>query len=217
MKRNINYHYKSINLIICIYLLFFYSNDCYSQSSDQIDSITFYNAVNAGLAKYLSKIPANREYLFGFNTRDEFVNINIGNPLQIISISKDAILENNPINAFISLTRWKVPLIIDGEYRCFLDIIQLGSNYKVVGMGLRYLASDLYKFENEKELKQMKNKSLLLDYSTDSYCIVIKDISNNVIFIPFRPLSSCNTCENIIKEQYSDVEFFNILKNNHQP
>jgi hypothetical protein len=73
---------------------------------------------------------------------------------------------------FKPIKKWKVPLIVDDSYRCFLDISLKNGDYKVVGIGLNELASDLDNYERLQNFKEIKNKAIFIDYSLSAYFLV---------------------------------------------
>lgn len=125
----------------------------FSQQQEKLDSVSFYKAVQEGMEKYLNKIPTGKEFDFGFNSRDEFSEIAIGQPLQNYLFQDYSFSGNNDI-LFKPIQKWTVPLIIKNQYRCFINIIPSNDGYKAVGFGLPTLAIDLDNFETRKDFKK---------------------------------------------------------------
>ncbi len=205
--RKIHIIILAVALLFCPYL----EENIVSQDFIQIDSIKFYTSVKIGLNKYLNLIPENREYLFGFNNREEFKEIELGLPLQIIIFNESAFCAEDPEELYHSLERWNVPIMINDEYRCFLEMIYSEGEYIAVGIGLNELAFDLDSFERQTNFRSCLQRGLFIDYGTSGYCLVTID-NNTREFIPFRPLD-CNIDLNFDNpDRYSPVELFETSK-----
>ncbi|MGE5393920.1 MAG: hypothetical protein ACM3P1_04195 [Candidatus Saccharibacteria bacterium] len=203
------------NLLYILFLLISIPFIGFSQHQEKLDSVSFYKAVQDGMEKYLNKIPTGKEFDFGFNSRDEFREITIGQPLQNYLFQDYSFSGNNDI-LFKPIQKWTVPLIIKNQYRCFINIILSNDGYKAVGFGLPTLAIDLDNFETRKGFKKIKNKALFIDYALNTYCIVKKDINNNLEFFPFRSINQCESNVLNEKDKYSSFEVFEILKSNNK-
>jgi hypothetical protein len=188
----------------------------YSQQIEKSDSILFYNAVQAGIEKYLNKIPIGKEREFGFNTSDEFSEISLGEPLQNYNLRDYSFSDTSKTNLFKPIKTWSLPLIVNNKYRCLLDIIFTNNSYKAVGFGLPILASDIDDFENCKHMKNVKQKALFIDYSLNVYCIVTNDANKNLEFWPFRSINQCASDKLQNKDKYSSTEIVEILKINNK-
>jgi hypothetical protein len=197
-----------IIISVLVVMIFSQQKMVYCQRHEILDSTVILSVLQSGLENYLNKIPDGKEIDFGFNSKEEFNKILFGNPLQIYTISEDL---SSDIY-FSPTTIWKVPLIVDDSYRCFLDILLINGAYKVVGMGLNKLASDLDAYERHRHLKVINDRAIFIDYSLSAYFLVIKDASNNINFFPFRPMTFFNSNEFSNKEKYSSNEIFEMLK-----
>lgn len=203
MKRIIFYFFV-------IVITFSHQKILYGQNLQiKVDSTLFQSVLHCGLENYLNKIPVGKEKDFGFYSREEFNKIVTGNPMQIYCASENL---DSAIH-FLTTQTWKIPLIIDGSYRCFADISISNGEYKIVGIGLKELATDLDNYEKIKNLKETKNKALFIDYYLNTYFLVTKDETNNLEFFPFRTLPICNLNTFNIKDKYSSEEIFQYLIN----
>ncbi|MDP3912417.1 MAG: hypothetical protein Q8R96_01595 [Bacteroidota bacterium] len=189
-----------------------FHNIAFSQNIGRSDSILFRNAVQVGIEKYLNKIPIGKEKDFGFNTREEFGEVLVGDSFQNYNFRDYSFSDTSKTNLFEPINTWSLPLIINNKYRCFVDIELTNDGYKAIGFGLPVLASDMDDFENCKHMKNIKSKALFIDYALNVYCIVTSDANNNLNFWAFRPINQCgsNNLEN--KDKYSSTEIVEILK-----
>ena len=197
---------SKIIILVLVVMSFSQQKMLYSQSSEIMENTLILSVLQNGLENYLDKIPVGKENDFGFNSREEFNKIVFGDPMQIYSISENSSSEIH----FLPTKKWKVPLIVNDSYRCLLDISFNNGNYKVVGIGLNELASDIDNYERHKNLKSIQQKSLFMDYSLNVYCILIKNLNKHLEFIPFRPMNI--EPEITIKNRYSSEELLNVIQ-----
>jgi hypothetical protein len=205
-----------IFIIIAIILITTIQNKAiYAQTIEIEDSLLFYKAVQEGINKYLNKIPLGKEQDFGFNSRDEFAKIRFGNPMPIYVGNENLYTDSNIIDTFYCTERWKLPLIVDNKYKCFLDVIN-NNGYKTVGLGLCELAYDVENYMKYKKLMNTKSIGLFMDNSLKIYCLVLKNQIGNLDFMSFRAINMTETPEIENKEKYSGKELYNILKTKNE-
>jgi hypothetical protein len=202
-------------IVFALFAVCLFQSKMYSQDFAPEDSTLFYSAAQTGIIKYLNKIPAGKESDFGFDSREEFSEIVLGESLRVFYLADSALVKDTK-SPFISAKRWKIPLLVDGEFRCFLEIVFRNGEYKVVGIGLREVASYLGSFVKGKNDKTMKNKGLYIDYSYKIYCVVQKAKDNDLIFSPFHSMNSCGVYAFVEKNKYTANELVEIVKKEHK-
>jgi len=199
---------KMIKRTALLSILIFYVAQTYCQYNNPSDSMMFNAVVMLGVEKYLSKIPYGKEKEFGFNSREEFINIKLGNPYQIVIVNNLSD-KSNSSDKFSFINRWKVPIMINDEYRCFLDVVR-SDRYEAVGFGLHELAKDIDRYIKNGGLKYTKNKSLFIDNSLRLYCLVSQNSFTILKFHPFRNINYIEDYQE--KKEYSSIEFFEIIE-----
>ncbi len=135
-------------MLIFLMTILFHSFFAYGQMDVWKDVVT---AAEKEYAAYLEKIPANKELLYGFNNRDEFNKVKLGKPYQLLTLNEeffsDPVLTDK--NYLSPSGDWRIPLIIDSEYRALLTVAQIDGNWKIVGLGAASLAKELDAFEKD--------------------------------------------------------------------
>jgi hypothetical protein len=100
------------------------------------------------LADFLNKIPPGRETMYGFKNREEFLQASLGTPVRLFTIPSDSM--RNGIDAkkshVIPQNEWRVPIIIDGEFRSLLTVSMVNNVLKTVELGGELLAKELMDF-----------------------------------------------------------------------
>lgn len=204
---------NTISKITFILLLIILCVQIHAKDNKNINQVAFNEAVNDGIRKYIPKIPPGKEIDFGFFSTNEFAKIKIGKAYQICAISEDSFSEKCSTDTFILVQRWKVPIIIDNEFRCFIDIVEKDDIYTAVGFGLNKLAIDVGLFENQNPVFKDKEKYLFIDNSLSAYCFATKNESFDFEFFPFREFKCSESIEK--KKSYTSKELYKILKTKH--
>ncbi len=102
-------------------------------------------AAESQLPVFLSKIPAGQEVWYGFRQQDDLDLCGVGRPYRMLFFSNDFYkgpLEENK-NYITIKNEWRVPVIIDGDYRSLLTITGNPGNYIISGLGDTVLAKEL--------------------------------------------------------------------------
>ena len=110
------------------------------------------------LQSVLEKIPINDEISYGFNSREEFKQAEIGNPLEFIWYSETKDNSNKT---------WRVPIVVNGEYRALLNVQNLGNEFKIADFGASVLAEDIQKTMNESTDKNVSGVLRLTAITSD--------------------------------------------------
>ena len=133
---------KLLFIFICLPIIVF------GQQTNQINIVK--NAANTQLGDYLNKIPIGKEKLFGFDNRGDFSQAEIGIPYEVVTLSSD-FFDNEKVkrdkNYIISTGNWRVPIIVDHEYKALLTVSKENNKWSVVKIGAKGLANELERFE----------------------------------------------------------------------
>lgn len=130
-----------------------------AQESDEIIK----NMVKNQIKINLSKIPANKENLFGFNSRNDFKNCKVGYPIRVITLSE---------NILVELNEWRVPIILDGRNKLFFTVQKNSSDFEVVDIGGVDLAQ---------EIQEIKINTMPIKYLIRLFNLHIDFVSHDLL------------------------------------
>jgi hypothetical protein len=104
-------------------------------------------AAEAGLPRFLEKIPAGALADYGFNTVAEREQARLGAPFRLAVITPQTLLGYQAGDAFEALltdtTLWYFPVAIDGAIRCLLVVDRMPAGWEAVSLGYVPLARAL--------------------------------------------------------------------------
>ena len=83
------------------------------------------------ISNFTRDLPESDLASYGFNNRTEFEKIGFGDPIPVYTL-KDSVV--------VFTSTWRVPLVIEGEYRSLLTVIEADGQYKAVDFGASELA-----------------------------------------------------------------------------
>jgi hypothetical protein len=104
------------------------------------------------LESFLNKIPPGREIDYGFRNRGEFELAIVGTPVRVLTLHPDSMRDGiDPKRSYMTpLNEWRVPVIIEGEFRTLLTVSIVNNALKAVELGGELLAREMMEFwENE--------------------------------------------------------------------
>jgi len=154
------------------------------------------NEVEANIQNYLKQIPVGNESLFGFENRNEFEKIEVGNPIQLAGVKID-----NEIDSFIYLIdQWRVPLSLNGQFILFATIQKKNNQFFLVDIGGSLLAAEI------QSLNVRHNMILIRDFFNSADYIYT--IENKLI----RPLHSARNKYSDIQDTLNRHDFYLFLK-----
>jgi hypothetical protein len=106
------------------------------------DVASVQNVAKDEAKKFLEKIPDGYEVHYGFKDRSEFPKTEIGIPLQVYTINPDSIDEKDGSSKMYlqDVNEWRVPVIVDNEYRALITVVKSGEKYNAVDFGGAVLA-----------------------------------------------------------------------------
>ncbi len=111
----------------------------------QADAVV--KAAQAGLQSWLDALPVDELNLYGFASTDELGIAQLGDPIEIVTMTPDDLKAASDSNADKlsprALAQWYVPIIVDGRYRALLSVDRTGGAWEVVGLSAAQLAREL--------------------------------------------------------------------------
>lgn len=121
------------------------------------DSVGVVAAIS--LPGFLASIPSGQEGRYGFHDRDEFARATVGNPIEVY-IARPALRDSLPWkrdtswNRPVALGRWRVPVLVDSQTRCFLTVEKTNGVWEAVDLGAMGLAQEMAKFDSTHPAKR---------------------------------------------------------------
>lgn len=198
-------------ILLLIMLLSVFMLGLYAQSGRMIadEKVTpdiveeVIKAAKAGLAERLEIIPKGEELLWGFNNRAEFALATIGRPYQMYTLNQkfysvSMLLEKE--NYITPNGIWRVPVVVDGEYRTFLSVSEDNGVWRASGIGGAELAREIAIFEKSSIVKEDTESGILLRVFKISSDFIVFSSNNGVLkaYPVTTALMSHNNPENII-------------------
>ncbi len=185
--------------LVLIYLFFFsFTGLSQSKSNEKAKLNAF---IKENISSVLNKIPQNKEQQFGFNNREEFDIATIGDALQLIHYG-DTLNNENYI--------WRIPILVNGEYRALLTIYQDSNGYKIADFGAAVLAKDI-----QQKINQNPNRTIygiLRIHSISGDFLIVKD-DNTDIYIPLTSAIYYISSKGIeVKSYYNLADIKKLIK-----
>lgn len=136
-------------------------------------------------ASFLNRIPVGREAAYGFKNREEFARVRTAEPLRVHTID----VAQNGGETVVSddiraLDQWRVPLMVDGERRALLTVVQTDEGLKTVDFGGAGLADSLDALDEVTSQENTKSRFLLRVVPLRQDFLGIPDASNGDRFYP---------------------------------
>jgi len=180
-------------------VLFIVSTSIYGQGfQSEKDSII--SIVQSNLAQVLTRIPIGNEIYFGFTKRAEFQQCTSGKPIRVLSLNSKGNL--------IKLNQWRVPIILNGDYKVLFTIQKIRKTFEIVDIGGTKLAEEI----------QLVNKSNTIENLIRLYNLHIDFVSDDTIFemdsnTQIHPLQSAKSWIGVGKDTYTIEELKELIKN----
>lgn len=126
--------------IVLVIIIFNFFDFAFSQDFEPQHRI-LETSVEKSMSNLLDSIPDELLANYGINNRSELRKATIGNPIAVYTIVGDSIIFTNI---------WRVPLIIDNDYKSLFTVFKDSKNeYIVVDFGAKLLAREISKIENK--------------------------------------------------------------------
>jgi hypothetical protein len=190
----------SIALLFVLYTCFrIFSGN--SSSPDRVYAITsvgqddeIIKAARDNLNRFLSMIPSGYENLYGFDSREDFLHAEAGNPYDVYSLSTEFLKnDNSELKDFLyQEDEWRVPVLVDGKMRCLLTVVKENGQYKCVDLGGAVLANELNGYEKYFN-SEVQRRSILRLYQINCDFLVLFNKNANISNGDFYALSSSKT------------------------
>lgn len=149
--------------------------------------------MNSGISKnlqsWLQKIPPGQENLYGFNNRDEFSFSELGNPYAVYTLSSDFFNQIESENFLEPTGEWRVPVVVNNQYRALLTVIRENGNWKIVDLGASLLARELQKI-NQAQKSGNDDLKILRVFQLQSDFLLLDDAALPASEIHVIPLHS---------------------------
>lgn len=150
----------------------------------QNDSINLLVRQEASLnvLSFLNLIPEGRERDYGFDSRSDFSQIKIEDPVQTYFVSS----MNNKLT-FISANEWRVPISVDGNFVSLLTVQMNNGNPEIVDFGGNKLAQKIQEFKK-------------LYSGEAAHCVMIRNtfLNRDYVTLDFSSLYSQNDSSGLL-------------------
>jgi hypothetical protein len=111
------------------------------------DSAKVSQAASGSMKSMLRNIPAGSERQFGFSNREEVIDAVTGYPYHVLGLSKEFFSNaalSGDLSGYITMGNdWRVPVLVDGEYRMLVTVTGEAGNYTLADIGGAGLAHEL--------------------------------------------------------------------------
>jgi len=148
-----------LSLFLSFGLLVFAQNEIYNIKK----------AAENQVQSFLNLIPQGQERDYGFNSRQDFQKVTIGEPYQVYYVEKNT---ENTLK-FTTVNEWRVPLLVNGVSVALVTVNVVNNQSNIVDFGASVLAKKLQAFEkaftgkNERIL--IRNTYLRQDFIAPSF------------------------------------------------
>ena len=137
-------------VVSILFIFLFTSISPASTDFSQIDTDDIRLAATQQLATWLDKIPSGQEQHFGFADRDEFSTATIGTPIHTFYFADE--LEAPAKELLVPSYEWRVPVLVNNEYRALLTVAPVEGVLNIVDLGAARLARELGTQTNHKNV-----------------------------------------------------------------
>ena len=170
---------KSLSRVFYIFLLIFYFA---AAPVTGLSDFGIRKAAERDLPHFLESIQAGDEPSFGFENRQEFKKILLGQPYRLVTIDPAALARFHPQDSrhFYSLEVWRFPLVCEGKIRSLLTVAKVRGQWKAVALGATGLAKEIQDFEaGLSDQQQVKRRSILRFFQLGVDFLILSDSDNH--------------------------------------
>ncbi len=165
---------------------------------------TIINNIKSQVTICLTKIPIGSEKSFGFDSRNDFNNCKLGDPIKVITISD---------NKWLELNEWRVPVILNGNYKLFFTVQKNNDTFEIVDLGGSDLAQEIQTINiNSKPIKYLiRLFKINIDFVSQEYAT---NPEKELITVPLKSAKKYLKTKDIFikKSTYSLRNFLDINK-----
>lgn len=191
--------------VLPLVLIFF--NACFVSKHSPEKSDLLVNVAQVAeseLPNMLDRIPAGREAMYGFESREEFRDATTAPPIKSLTI------ENGEVKAIGS---FRVPVVVNGEYRALATVENTADGYHVLDYGATALAKEIQSVCASNSDKQLEGILRIYDINADF--LVMRKAKKSMLI----PLTSSVLYLNSvgianIPESYTIEEVIGIINSN---
>jgi hypothetical protein len=163
---------------------------CYpSRLADQVPDGVIRNGESSLLA-WLEQIAEGQESQYGFSSRDEFEQAELGEPYRILTVAEAAVLagENAPDEIISFTDEWYLPIVATGTMRIVLTLLNEGGGWNFDALSQPDLATELDAFEQAVDRYSTECSTGLLRSTTPTFdVVVVSDPERGPLFYPLDP------------------------------
>jgi len=133
-------------------------NNSFSSLNTDYNSESIINIAKNRIHSFIDNIPAENITDYGFKSKAEFDKITFGEPVKIYTL-KDGNIEFTDT--------WRVPVVINNEYRSLLTVIKEKEELKAVDFGACVLAKAISEKKSDKTIGILRVYKIYSDFIID--------------------------------------------------
>lgn len=165
--------------IFSVLVVFIISNTLIAQIQP-INSENAKKIVDQTMIPFLRTIPSNIVKFYGIKDSSEFKSASAGVPIPVYYLDHDSLIFSNT---------WRVPLIINQEFRALFTVYVENENYSIVDFGATLLAKEIQKYSNENPILGIFR---VFSIQKDFFIIQNENLELNFDPIPWTPNQKCS-------------------------
>jgi len=155
------------SLFLSVVLLVF-TGPAFSQDQDTARQSVI-NIAERQLHAFIDPIPDNQVADYGFLTKSEYKKIKLGDPVPVYTL-EDSVM--------VFTQTWRVPIVVDQEYRSFLTVAIIGNVMQATDFGAMELAREFGRRKTGRTIGMLRSYILHTDY------LMEKGAGNELEFSP---------------------------------
>lgn len=131
---------------------------------DEFDQTQLLAAAEAGLDKFLPRIPPGRESLYGFASRDDFSNAEIGTPHRVYTLDREFLTGASAAESIrvSALPEWRIPILVKDKPVALVTVAYSKGSYRAVDFGAAGLAREIGRMNDHLQLPADSTQPVLL-------------------------------------------------------
>jgi len=189
-------------------IIFLISISSICAQNDRIEIIS--DVAKRELSTYLNKIPFGQENMFGFYNRGEFFQADIGTPYEMFTLSNEFLTNKNTINNkdnIVSTNNWRVPIVVNNQYRALLTVSMVNSEWSVVKIGAKGLAEELDVFNKRHPIAGEQKILRIFQLKSDFI------LTSNDLAYPLASAKNLISINDNDEVSYSLIDLLTLVKN----